>query len=147
LHISALGPRGRKLTAELGAGWIYATGNMNAAKAAIADMHAAWRAVGVDPASRVATAFTGGSVLKAGEASDSSRARAQAGLHATTALHSRVEGEQCANRGRSVPPDPPPPLERYRKISRRYEPADARYLANHRGHLMFLRPEEHEVCT
>jgi 5,10-methylenetetrahydromethanopterin reductase len=21
------------------------------------------------------------------------------------------------------------------------------YLANHRGHLMFLRPEEHEVCT
>lgn len=28
LHISALGPRGRKLTAELGAGWIYATGNV-----------------------------------------------------------------------------------------------------------------------
>src|SRR5262244_861382 len=26
LHISALGPRGRKLTAELGAGWLYATG-------------------------------------------------------------------------------------------------------------------------
>ena len=30
---------------------------------------------------------------------------------------------------------------------REYEPADARYLSNHRGHLMFLRPEEQEVCT
>jgi len=25
--------------------------------------------------------------------------------------------------------------------------ADSRYLSNHRGHLMFLRPEEQEVCT
>jgi len=28
----------------------------------------------------------------------------------------------------------------------RDQPRD-RYLANHRGHLMFLRPEEQEVCT
>ena len=40
-----------------------------------------------------------------------------------------------------------PLLERYHEIYLAYEPADARYLANHRGHLMFLRPEEHEVCT
>src|ERR687888_1751040 len=62
LHLSALGPRGRKLTAELGAGWIYATGSMGPAKAAVADMQAAWRASGVDPAERVATVFTGGCV-------------------------------------------------------------------------------------
>ena len=29
----------------------------------------------------------------------------------------------------------------------RSTPADARYLENHRGHLMFLRPAEHQVCT
>src|SRR5262247_2474448 len=46
LHISALGPRGRKLTAELGASWLYATGNVGHARAAIADMHTAWRAAG-----------------------------------------------------------------------------------------------------
>ena len=40
-----------------------------------------------------------------------------------------------------------PLLERYRAIYEKYEPADARYLSNHRGHLMFLRPEEQEVCT
>jgi 5,10-methylenetetrahydromethanopterin reductase len=147
LHISALGPRGRRLTAELGAGWIYATGPMGSAKAAVADMQAAWHAAGVDPAGRVATAFTGGCVLKDGEAFDSARARAQAGPHATIALHNLVEVEQFGNMGRTVPPELAPLLERYREIYRAYEPADARYLSNHRGHLMFLRPEEHEVCT
>jgi 5,10-methylenetetrahydromethanopterin reductase len=147
LHISALGPRGRKLTAELGAGWIYATGHMGAAKAAIADMLAAWRAAGVDPAGRVATAFTGGCVVQDGEAFDSARVKAQAGPHATIALHNLVEVEEFGNMGRSVPPHLAPLLERYRQIYQKYEPADARYLSNHRGHLMFLRPEEHEVCT
>ena len=46
-----------------------------------------------------------------------------------------------------MPPALTPLLERYREIYQKYEPADARYLTNHRGHLMFLRPEEHEVCT
>ncbi len=147
LHISALGPRGRRLTAGLGAEWIYAAGHMGSAKAAVADMQAAWRAAGVDPAGRVATAFTGGCVLKDGEAADSSRARAQAGPHATIALHNLVEVEEFGNMGRSVPPPLAPLLERYREVYLRYQPADARYLSNHRGHLMFLRPEEHEVCT
>jgi 5,10-methylenetetrahydromethanopterin reductase len=147
LHISALGPRGRKLTAELGAGWIYATGSIGPAKAAVADMRTAWRSAGVDPGARVATAFTGGCVLKDGEAFDSPRARAQAGPHATIALHNLVEVEAFGNMGRSVPPQLGPLLERYRAIYLNYEPADARYLSNHRGHLMFLRAEEHDVCT
>jgi alkanesulfonate monooxygenase SsuD/methylene tetrahydromethanopterin reductase-like flavin-dependent oxidoreductase (luciferase family) len=147
LHISALGPRGRRLTAELRAGWLFAAGHMGAAKAAAADMRQAWGAASVDPAGQVATAFTGGSVLAEGEAFDSPRARAQAGPHATIALHNLVEIEEFGNMGRTVPPALAPLLERYREIYRAYEPADARYLANHRGHLMFLRPEEHEVCT
>jgi 5,10-methylenetetrahydromethanopterin reductase len=147
LHISALGPRGRKLTAELRAGWLYAAGHMGSAKAAAADMQAAWRSAGLDPATRVATAFTGGCVLADGEAHDSSRARAQSGPHATVALHNLVELAEFGNMGRTVPPALAPLLERYREIYLKYEPADARYLSNHRGHLMFLRPEEHEVCT
>ena len=39
----------------------------------------------------------------------------------------------------------PEALEAYRKIYEKYEPADARYLTNHRGHLMFVRPEETHV--
>jgi 5,10-methylenetetrahydromethanopterin reductase len=147
LHISALGPRGRRLTAELGASWIYAAGHLGAATAAVADMQAAWRGAGVEPGGRVTTAFTGGCVLKDGEAADSPRARAQAGPHATVALHNGVEVAEFGNMGRSVPASLAPLLERYRQIYLKYEPADARYLSNHRGHLMFLRPEEQEVCT
>jgi 5,10-methylenetetrahydromethanopterin reductase len=145
LHVSALGPRGRKLTAELGAGWINATGNMGHATAGISDMQAAWRAAGVT--GRLASAFAGGCVLKDGEAFDSPRVKAQAGPHATIALHNLVEAEQFGNMGRGVPPSLAPLLERYRAIYQKYEPPHARYLENHRGHLMFLRPEEHEVCT
>ena len=147
LHISALGPRGRAITAELRAGWINATGNMGHAKAAITEMHGAWRAAGVDPATRVATAFTGGCVIRDGEAFDSPRAKALAGPHATIALHNLVEVAEFGNMGRGVPPQLAPLLERYREIYTKYEPADARYLSNHRGHLMFLRPEEQEICT
>jgi 5,10-methylenetetrahydromethanopterin reductase len=35
LHVSALGPRGRQLTAELDAGWINATGHVPSAKTAV----------------------------------------------------------------------------------------------------------------
>lgn len=145
LHISALGPRARALTAELGAGWINATGNMSHATSAIAEMQAAWRAAGT--AAREATAFTGGCVVGDGEAFDSPRVKALAGPHATIALHNLVEAEEFGNMGRGVPPQLAPVLERYRAIYEKYEPADARYLSNHRGHLMFLRPEEQEVCT
>ena len=147
LHISALGPRGRALTARLGASWIYTVPNVPGARVPIAEMAADWKAAGIDPASRVATALTGGSVLAEGEACDSPRARAQAGPHATIALHNLVEVQEFGDMGRPMPPQLAPLVERYREVYLRYEPADARYLSNHRGHLMFLRPEEEAFCT
>jgi 5,10-methylenetetrahydromethanopterin reductase len=30
----------------------------------------------------------------------------------------------------------------YLEVARRFEPADARYLMNHRGHFVFVKPEE-----
>lgn len=147
LHVSALGPRARRLTAEMGAEWIFATGGGPPAKLALDDMHQAWRDAGQDPAQHLATAVSGGCVLREGEAYDSPRARAQTGPHATIALHNMVEAEEFGDMGRGVPPALAPLLERYRQVYLQYEPADARYLTNHRGHLMFLRPEEEEFCT
>ena len=147
LHVSALGPRARRLTAKLGAGWIHATANVGHATAALADMQAAWRDAGRAPADLHVTTTTAGCVLAEGEAADSARAKAQAGPTATIALHSLVEREQFGDLGRPIPRELGPLLERYRKIYLDYEPADARYLSNHRGHLMFLRPEEGEICT
>jgi len=147
LHISALGPRARRLTAKLGAGWIHATANPAHAKAALADMQAAWRDAGRDPAGLGATAAIAGCVLGDGEPADSPRARAHAGPTATIALHSLVEREEFGDLGRPIPPQLAPLIERYRQIYLAYEPPDARYLSNHRGHLMFLRPEEQAICT
>jgi 5,10-methylenetetrahydromethanopterin reductase len=110
-------------------------------------MQDAWRKAGRDVASLSAVANTAGCVLREGEAADSPRAKAQAGPTAMIALHSLVERDEFGDLGRPLPAGLTPLLDRYREIYRRYEPADARYLSNHRGHLMFLRPEEHEVCT
>jgi 5,10-methylenetetrahydromethanopterin reductase len=147
LHISATGPRGRRLTAKLDAGWIHATGGVAHAQGAIADMQAAWKEAGRDPARLHSTATIAGCVLAEGEPADGPRALAHAGPSATIALHSLVEREEFGDLGRPIPPRLAPLLERYREIYRAYEPADARYLQNHRGHLMFLRPEEYPICT
>jgi hypothetical protein len=46
LHISALGPKGRKLTAKLGAGWLFTVRDVARSAAALTDMNAAWREAG-----------------------------------------------------------------------------------------------------
>lgn len=147
LHISAFGPKARQLTAKLGAGWITGTANVDHGKAGITGMLATWREAGRDPAALHATTTISGCVLREGEAYDSPRVKAQTGPHATMSLHSLAEREEFGDIARPVPPQLATLVERYRQIYLKYEPADARYLSNHRGHLMYLRPEEHEVCT
>ena len=145
LYVSAMGPRSRRLTAELGAHWMQVAGHQGAALAGVEAMRQAWETAGVDPASQVAAAFASGCVLGDSEAFDSPRARSQAGPHAVVVLHGMVEAVDLPPE--AVPPMVAPLLKRYREVYEQYQPADARYLENHRGHLMFLRPEEHEWCT
>jgi alkanesulfonate monooxygenase SsuD/methylene tetrahydromethanopterin reductase-like flavin-dependent oxidoreductase (luciferase family) len=147
LYISAMGPRGRALTARLGANWMEVAGHQGAAVAAVEQMRAAWREAGVDPATRVAAALASGCVLDDNEPADSARARAQAGPHAVVFFHNLAEADDLGLPAGAPPRALAPLLDRYRQIYSAYEPADARYLENHRGHLYFLRAEEHEVCT
>ena len=85
-------------------------------------------------------------MLRDGEPADSPRAKAQAGPAAAIAFHAYAEADELG----ALFPVPPPLQARfdaYREVYRKYQPADARYLQNHRGHLMFLRPEEQEFIT
>jgi 5,10-methylenetetrahydromethanopterin reductase len=147
LHISATGPKARRLTAELDASWIVPAGGVEHAASALADMELAWREAGRERAGHIASAVISGCVLADGEAGDSARAKAQAGPHANLNFHNLTEAAERGFRRRPLAPQFQPLLERYREIYLSYEPADARYLSNHRGHLMFLRPEEQALCT
>ncbi len=148
LHISAFGPKGRKLTAKLGAGWINGTVNVAHGKAGIADMQKSWAEAGRDPAALHATGTLSGCVLKEGESADSERVKSQAGAHAMLAMHSLAEREEFGDLGRPVPPLLAAIAECYKQeVYLKYAPADARYLNNHRGHLMFLKPEEAHLCS
>lgn len=145
LYISATGPTSRALVAELGAGWICPLGRAQSVLDAVADMKQKWQAAGRDLKDLRIHGEIGGCVLKPGEAYNSARAKDQAGPTAIMLVHDLVE-QDLQDRARSaLPPALAGALEKYRKVYERFEPADARYLSNHRGHLMFLKPEERDI--
>ncbi len=146
-HVSAMGPRSRRLTARLGAGWMSSIPGVEYGTAAIADMQAAWTEAGRPAESLYSTAITGGCVLDESEAFDNPKAKALAGPAAAVTLHNLVEQEQFGSIRLALPPTLEDLLERYRALYESYEPADARYLTLHRGHLLFLRPDEAPLIT
>jgi len=145
VHISAFGERGRALTARLGTGWIYGGGPESGL--ALASMRKAWGGAGREVKNLYSSTLVAGCVLAEGEPADSPRARAQAGPSATILFHEWAEREELGTLGFGVVPQLKAQYEAYRKIYNSYQPPDARYLTNHRGHLMFLRPEEHQLIT
>jgi 5,10-methylenetetrahydromethanopterin reductase len=143
LHLSAFGPRARALTAEIADGWMHFAGRLSAGLRDLAAIGEACRAAGRAPESLYKTTFTMGCVLRDGEPADAPRARAQAGPFAMTVFHSLMDGSLPMRAPTSIAADVPA----YQKLYESYEPADARYLTLHRGHFMFLRPEEERFAT
>ncbi len=157
VHVSAFGPKGRRLTADLDANWInvdFSEGFAGAATAA-QEMDALYRDAGRDPATKRKTFFIWGSVLRDGESYDSPRVRAEVGPFAAQILHAVMEtidrgADASGGVGDAAAADASPITRlasEYRKVYETYEPADARYLQLHRGHLLFIRPEEEPFVT
>ncbi len=146
LHISAFGPKARRLTAKLGAGWLNFGADVQRAAKELDDMRGAWREAGRAEALH-STQFALGCVLKDGEAADSPRAVAQAGPLVAVLFHNLVETTSAGSMAGILPGDVNTALEQYRSVYNAYEPSDARYLLNHRGHLMFIKPEERPLLS
>jgi 5,10-methylenetetrahydromethanopterin reductase len=146
LHVSAFGPKARALTAKLGAGWLMFSGSAGAGIQALRGMQESWRDAGRGD-SLYSTLFTLGCVLRKGERADSKRAIDQAATLAAAFFHDMVERGQLGEVMGTLPPFVAEAVEGYRKLYESYQPADARYLTLHRGHLMFLRPEERPLFT
>lgn len=148
LHVSAYGPKARALVAQLGASWLNFIGDLKTACAQLADLQTNWSAAGHARSDLSAVAFTLGCVLQPGEPYDSPRAMAQAGARAALYLH-RAADEALAGLRNSSPTGASvqEAVRGYIELARAFQPEDARYLTNHRGHLMFVRPEERPFVT
>lgn len=144
IFVSALGPRGRRMVADLGVNWTIPVGNVGRAIGAIEEMRKTWVESGRDTKDLYAVASGGGCVLDAGEAFDSPRAKAQAGPGAAMFLHDLAEVSVHGDMTRGVPAEL---IDAYQEIYAAFEPADARYLESNRGHLMVVRPNEEHLVT
>ena len=148
LHVSAYGPRSRKLVAKLGAGWLTFISATAGAISWLEDMQGAWVDAGRDTAELTADAFVLGCVLADGEPYDSPRAIAQAAPRACVILHRAADEARAGLPAFSPVPDhAEEAVAGYVKLASSFEPADAQYLNNHRGHLMTIKPEEREFVT
>ena len=148
LFIAASGPRARALTAKLGAGWIDNVADVERGAATLEQMRAAWTEAGRIPEEIETVAWIGGAVLDEGEPADSPRGIAIAGPRAAMLLHRAAD---TAIGGYPTPlamrPEFAEQVEAYIAHARTFKPANAYYLANHRGHLMFVRPDERPFIT
>jgi 5,10-methylenetetrahydromethanopterin reductase len=148
LFIAASGPRARKLTAKLGAGWIDNVADVDRGIATLEQMRVAWQEAGRAREDLTAVAWVGGAVLDEGEPVDGPRGMALAAPRAAMLLHRAADTALA---------DHPAPLAMlpaftdavagYVEHARSFEPKHAYYLSNHRGHLMFVRPDERRFIT
>ena len=148
LWVAASGPRARALTAKLGAGWIATAADVEGAVAAMADMRERRVAAGRGAEALASVVLTGGAILDDGEPADSPRAIAQAGPRAAMLLH-RAADAALAGLPMMAPmlPSVAEAVAGYVELARKFTPQGAHYLENHRGHLMFVKPEERRFVT
>ena len=146
LHVSAMGPQARKLTARLGGGWLNFSGDNDNAIASLSDMKLAWGNARRPRSALYSSLFALGCVLRKGERLNSKRVLAQSGPYVAAMLHSLLETVPPEH-FRSFSPTLCTALEAYNKVYALYAPEDARYLSVHRGHLLFVRDDEKAFIT
>lgn len=143
IFISALGPKGRAVTAEIGDELMTIRGGRRADAAAVEPDVRAFEAE-LERAGRQGvpvTLLTAMALRDADEPADSPRLRGFMGPWVTSHLHGDL-GSSSAN------PDTPAPVRRatarYAELAAAHR-ADAPWIENHRGHSTFVRPEEEDL--
>ncbi|MBQ62927.1 MAG: hypothetical protein CMQ19_12745 [Gammaproteobacteria bacterium] len=145
LHVSAMGPRARELTAELGAGWLNFSGDKGTALRDLDHMQGVWTEAEHDPETLKSTLFFLGAVLCGDAEVDGEKLMSQAAPSTAVIFHNMLDSVQPMPL--ALPQGMADVLEAYRVEHAKYSPTDARYLDNHRGHLMFLKEEEKALLT
>jgi 5,10-methylenetetrahydromethanopterin reductase len=147
-HMSAMGPRARQLTAELGVEWInFMTAGLPAAVTDLEDMLTKWKAAGRTATPCYTTVFTLGCVLAEKEPYDGPRAKSQAGPLVVTVLQHLINTGERIDIGTRNTSALSSLVAQYQQIYDAYEPKDTRYMQLYRGHLMWLLPEEEHLIS
>lgn len=146
LHVSAMGPNARRMTAELDAGWLNFGGSEVAATQTLAEMQRVWSEAGRSASTLYSTLFFLGAVQRPGESLESERIAAQAGPLVAVFFHNLVETTEPGSMESIVGKPLSDRLEQYREVYQSY-PSKRRHLRNHRGHLMFVRDDERFLVT
>ena len=148
LHVSAYGPKSQALVAKLNAAWMTFVSDLDGATKALISMQASWAEAGNALADLYATAWVPGTVLAEGETAESPRAMAQSGPRAAVLLHRAADLDMEGWKNTSeVPESVMSEVNGYIAMARGFQPADARYINNHRGHFVFVKPEEQRFIT
>lgn len=145
LHISAFGPKSRQLVADLEAGWVNFGSNQDSLLRDLATMQNTWETAGNDVGTLHNTLFFLGAVLNGSEGENKQKLLSQAGPGTAVMFHNMLD--DATPIPINLPASISATLDEYRRLHAAYEPADAKYLSNHRGHLMFLREEEKALIT
>lgn len=141
--VSAFGPKSKQLTADLDAGWLN-FGSMGALQA-LQEMQSIWTHSGRALDNLSANLFFLGAVLSGDPEDDNARLMAQGGPLTAVTFHNMAD-EVGGMGGKGIKPGPLRDLfDEYLKVHDQYLPETARYLSNHRGHLMYVRPEETHI--
>jgi len=143
LWFSAFGPKAMGVAADLKAGWL--NFGINGAEESLASMQSVWAEHGNPPSDLQSNLFALGAVLTGDRTLDEARLMAQAAPLTAVIFHNLAD-EVGAMGGRNLPTGPLSNLlSEYLAVHDTYQPAEAKYLTNHRGHLMFVRPEETHI--
>jgi 5,10-methylenetetrahydromethanopterin reductase len=135
VHVAAMGPRGRALTADLDCGWIHLYSTPELAASDLVAMNAAYAEAGKNPDDYKKTAFVLGALVRDGETVDTARVRDQAGPMAAVVIHNLME-TQYGDLGTGGIGDNAL-MSAYHDLYNSYAPDDAKYLSLHRGHCLF----------
>lgn len=140
---SATGPKSRQIAAEMGTHWLNFSA-MEGAVDSLKKMQHCWKNEGRDLSQFRAQMFCLGAILTGDEATDNARLLAQGGPSTAVLFRSRAD-----EMGRITDSGPKNRLDyatqQYLKVHEHYTPSDARYLSNHRGHMMFVRQDETHI--
>lgn len=145
VHVAAMGPRGRDLTANLDCNWIHLYSTPELAASDLGAINAAYAEAGKDPGKFSKTAFVLGALVRDGDTLDTPRVREQAGPMAAVVIHNLME-TQYGDLGTGGIGDNAL-MAAYHDLYDSYAPDDAKYLTLHRGHCLFLRDDEEPLFS